>query len=376
MPSSKRQDVSIGAPLAQHAETLHAVRISVDDLHQFVAQVLRATGVSESDARTTADVLVTTDSWGVFTHGTKLLGGYVNRLRGGGLRKNSVPEVVRQGAGWALVDGQSSLGMVTSTMAMNLATQKARDTGIGWVGVRNSCHFGAAGYYAVMAAQSGLIGLATANDAPSMTAPGARGRMMGTNPWAFAAPAGEENPIFLDIALSTVAGGKVYAARTLGKSIPENWAVDKEGVPTTDPAAFHDGGSLQPMAGHKGYGLALMVEILSGLLTGAGIRSEILSWINDDPSRPTGHGACFIAIDVASILPLDQFKARMDAMIRDLRAAPKARGSDRIYVPGEMEWERRAKALTEGIVLPPDVAVGLTTLASDTGVKFHGTIET
>jgi LDH2 family malate/lactate/ureidoglycolate dehydrogenase len=259
--------------------------------------------------------------------------------------------------------------MVTSVAAMDIAIKKARQAGIGMAGVYNSCHFGAAGYYAVMAARAGLIGLVTSNDIPSMTAPGARGRIMGTNPFAFAAPAGEEKPIFLDMAMSTVAGGKVHAAKLLGKTIPDNWLVDENGLHTNNPADF-DKGALQPMGAHKGYGLALMAETLAGLLTGAQIRNEVLAWMGNEPSRPTGHGACFIAIDVASMLPIDAFRQRMDAMIRDIRAQPKATGMDRIYMPGELEWGRQEKAAREGILLPPDVAQLLSALASETGVRL------
>ncbi len=363
-----------GSVASKKSEALRPLRISADELERFVVDVLKTTGVSAADGLTTAKVLVTTDTWGVFTHGTKLLKGYVRRLKGGGLKATGVPKVLSEGPAWASMDGDSSLGMVTSTAAMDLAISKSRKCGIGVVGVRNSCHFGGAGYYAVMAAEQGMIGMATANDTPSMTAPGARGRVMGTNPWAFAAPAGREKPLFLDIAMSTVAGGKVSAAQALGKPIPNDWLVNKEGLPTTNPADFVDGGSLQPMAAHKGYGLALMVESLGGLLSGAMLRDEIPSWVESDPARHTGHGACFIAIDAGTMQPLDQFRSRMDKMIHDLHETPKAAGSERIYVPGEMEWERRERALKEGILLPPDVALNLTALSADTGVKLGGTV--
>ena len=176
--------------------------ISVADLEQLCRAVLRKCGLSDADARLAADALVTTDTYGVYTHGTKCLAGYVARLKAGGLKPNAVPRVEREGPGWAIVDGQSALAMVTSVFAMNAAIEKARKTGIAYVGVHNSCHFGAAGYYVNLAAKADMIGLAMANDTPSMVTPGARKPVLGTNPFSYAVPAGQENPIFLDIASS------------------------------------------------------------------------------------------------------------------------------------------------------------------------------
>jgi LDH2 family malate/lactate/ureidoglycolate dehydrogenase len=343
----------------------HPRRVGVPELHAFCVTALTTAGISREDSQTTADVLVTTDTWGVFTHGVKSLRGYVRRILAGGLRRDAVPTVAVEGPGWAIVDGQSALGMVTSTFAMQTAMAKARQTGIGYAGVHNSCHFGAAGYYAALAAREGLIGLSMSNDIASMTAPGAKGAVIGNNPFAFCVPAGEEDPILLDIAMSTVAGGKVYAARALGKPIPDNWIVDADGRPTTDPSGFPHVGALLPMAGHKGYGLALMIETLSAILSGASIASKVGSWMFDDPARPTDHGAAFFAIHVDSIMPLAMFKQRVDQTIREIRAAPRAQGAERIYLPGEMEWQRRRQALEQGILLPPDVVANVQGLADD-----------
>ena len=352
------------------------IAIAVEDLRAFCLEALAKVGVDEPEARTTADVLVTTDTWGVHTHGVKALGGYVRRLRAGGLKARAKPAVVAEGPGWATVDGDSGLGMVVSVFAMGVAIEKAHTCGIGYAGVRNSCHFGAAGYYAALAAGQGMIGLAMANDAPSVTAPGARGRVTGSNPFACAIPTGAGDPILLDMATSTVAGGKVVAAHTLGQPIPAGWLVDEDGLPTTDPAAFLRGGALTPMAGHKGYGLALMIESLAGILTGAALTRQVLSWIADDPARPTGHGAAFVAFDIAAMMPLEEFKRRADGLCREMRDAPKAPGSDRIYLPGEIEWERRRKALAGGIVLPDDVLSSLAALAHELQMEEIGRART
>lgn len=345
--------------------TTNATIVRVNDLHAFCVDTLRKLDVGEADAHTTADVLVTTDTWGVFTHGVKALRGYARRLRGGGLRADARPAVVREGPAWAVVDGGSALGMVTSALAMRTAVAKARVSGVGFVGVRNSCHFGAAGYYAHLAAAEGCIGLAMANDVPSVTAPGARGAVTGTNPLAYAVPMRSGRSILLDMATSTVAGGKVAAAHALGKTIPEHWIIDRDGRPSTDPAVFLQGGALTPMAGHKGYGLALLIETLSGLLTGAAFTRQILRWMGDDPAKPTGHGAAFLAMHVDAFLPLEEFFGRVEALAAEIHNTPLAPGAERVYLPGEMEWERRDRALTEGICFPEDVLASLHGLAEE-----------
>ena len=157
-----------------------------------------------------------------------------------------------------------------------------------------------------------MIGLAMANDTPSVTAPGARGRVTGSNPLAYAVPTGDGKPILLDMATSIVAGGKVAAAHAAGKPIPADWVVDRDGEPTTDPAAFLEGGALRPMAGHKGYGIALLIETLSAVLTGALVTRQVVPWIVGDPALPTGHGAAFLAINVAALMPIEDFKRRVD----------------------------------------------------------------
>lgn len=346
--------------------------VSVDALRGFCIAVLERVGARADDARTTADVLVTTDTWGVFTHGVKALRGYVKRIRAGGIRLDTRPAIVSEGPGWVIVDGGSGLGMVVSTFAMRAAMDRARQGGIGYAGVRNSCHFGAAGYYAAMAAGEDMIGLAMANDTPSVTAPGASGRVTGSNPIAFSAPTGSGPPVLLDMATSTVAGGKVAAAHAKGQSIVQDWVIGVDGRATTDPAAFLAGGALTPMAGHKGFGLAIMIETLSAVLTGAGITRQVVSWTVGDPSAATGHGAAFVAIDIGAMMPVDVFKQRMDGLAAEIRQAPRAEGSSRVYLPGEMEWERRERALAEGIHLPDDVRASLAELARELDLEPPG----
>lgn len=338
--------------------------ISYPAIHAFCAEALRRAGLSETDATTGADVLATTDAWGVHTHGSKILRSYLPRLIAGGLKPGGQPRVASEGGAWALVDADRSLGMVGSSFAMEVAISKARDHGIGYVGVRNSSHFGAAGYYAWMAAREGLIGMSMANDRPTVAAPGSRGAVTGSNPIAYAIPAGRLPAILLDMSIATVAGGKVFAARERGEQIPDGWLIGPDGRPTTDPSTYPDLGALTPAAGHKGYGIALLIEVLSGILTGAAFTWRIHSWMTFDPTAPTGHGAAFLAIDAAAMMPFASFASRMEELIDEIHAAPRADGVDRILVPGEREWERHRRAMTDGILLPPDVVASLREAAS------------
>ncbi len=346
------------------------MNIRVERLTDFAMTALRWAGMEEADARTTADVLVLTDTWGVFTHGTKNLRGYIRRLQGGGLRAKARPRIALEGASWAMVDADAAVGMVGSTFAMRLAMAKARAVGTGYVAVRNSCHFGAAGCYALLAAEAGMLGIAMANDTPTMIVPGSRGAVLGSNPFSFAVPCGERHPLLLDMATSAVAGGKVFAAAAHGREIPSDWIVDAEGRPTTDPRVFPQSGALVPMAGPKGYGLALLIETLSGVLSGASIAAQILSWSFAEADRPTDHGAAFIVIDLAQMMSPAAFAERMRELVCQVRSAPKAAGVERICLPGELEWERREQALQNGIDLPADVVAPLQALAAESGVRL------
>ncbi len=346
-------------------------RIGVESLTRFCIEAMMRVGVSAHDAKITADALVTTETWGVHTHGTKLLPGYIRRLKGGGLCVDNPPTVSSEGPAWALVDGGSSLGQVTSVFAMRKAIEKAKSAGIGYAGVFNSCHYGAAGYYSWLAANEGLIGLSMANDWPTVAAPGSRKAVTGSNPLAFAIPGGEADPIMLDISTGAVAGGKVYAAQKLGKPIPDNWIVGPDGLPTTDLSLFPDQASLQPMAGHKGYGLALLIESLSALLTGAAMTYNVGFWMKDDPSTHTNHGAAFIALDVEAMTSLPNFYGRVESLIQEIHDAPKAKGSERIFLPGEMECDKRRIALQDGIDLPEDVRMVLKEMADLLGLKYE-----
>ena len=346
-------------------------RVSVEALEAFCIKSMVRSGLSETDARTTARVLVTTDTWGVFSHGTKQLLHYLRKVRAGGINPRATPEIVKEGPSWALVDGHCAMAMVSACLAMEQAIRKAKISGLAYVGVKNSTHFGAAGYYANLAATQDMIGLAMSNVDTNMTAPGARGSIIGNNPMAYAIPAGKEYPILLDIAMSTVAAGKIYTAQASSKPIPDNWLVDAEGLPTTNISNYPRVGSLLPMSGHKGYGLAILVEILAAAMTGAAVTTEVKSWLLD-LALPTNEGHAFLVIDVGALIPIEEFKGRVDRMIQNMRQSPKAKGADRIYLPGEKEWERRKEALEQGIELPNDVRANLLAMAREAGIEPDG----
>ena len=344
--------------------------ISIESLTTFCITALTKVGMSRVDAETTANALVTTDAMGVFTHGTKLLGGYLNRLKGGGYRATAAPRIEREGPGWAIIDGESALGQVGSVFAMRTAMAKAKQVGIAYIGLTNTGHIGAAGYYAVLAAREGLIGMITGNDMPSVAAPGSRGPVLGSNPIAYGVPVFDGDPIILDMATAAVAGGKVYAAHQRGEPIPPTWLIGPDGKPTTDGSLYPYQASLAPMAGHKGYGFGLWCEILSGILPGGRITWEIGSWIFDDASKPSRHNAAFIAIDIAAMVPPEQFQQRLRKLIDEIHGAATADGVERVLLPGEREGFSLRRAQTEGIALPPDVVAMLEVVAKEFGVEL------
>ena len=339
-------------------------RITPSDLQRFCADAMVRCGLSPEDAAVSAEVLTTTDTWGTHSHGTRQIRPLMRAVKSGGIRPGVRPTLLREGPGWALVDARMAMPMVVAIHAMETAIAKAAAVGIGYAGVAHSSHFGAAGYYATLALRRDMIGLSMTNADPCMAAAGSRLPVIGTNPIAFAIPAGKERPIFLDIATSVVAVTKVMIAKAMGRPVPAGWLRDLEGRSTTDASGYPDRSVLQPIGGYKGYGLAVLVEVLCGVLTGASFLSGVKGWINES-GIAADQGHTFIAIDVNAIMPIDTFKARMDAMIREIKGAPKIAEVERIYLPGEMEWGRRDQALRNGLQLPDYVLTNLLGLAED-----------
>lgn len=322
-------------------------------LRAFAEESLRRCEVSAGDAAIAADSLIEASLRGVDTHGvTSLLGIYVRRLRVGAV--NPVPEVrvVSESAAAVVLDGDNGLGAVVGHKAVHDCITRAAATGAAWVGVRHSNHFGATGYYSMMAAAAGHVGIALTNGPPSMAPWGGVTKYMSTNPLSIALPA-DGDPVVLDMATSVVARFQVIQAATRGdQQIPEGWALDSRGRPTTDPQEALEG-LIMPLGGHKGYGLSMMIDVLCGVLTGAAFGPYIGSLRRElDRSQNVGH--LFGAIDITRLLPLDAFKSGLAQMCREIHASELAEGSDRVYVPGEIEAERRRQRLKEGIPVPEE----------------------
>jgi ureidoglycolate dehydrogenase (NAD+) len=342
-------------------------RVFPTDLERYCTDAMGRAGLPRDAAAVSARVLATTDSWGIHTHGTRQIRQLMKNVRDGRIDAAARASISVEGTAFAILDGNHAMPIVTACTAMELAIRKAREAGLAYVGVKRSSHIGAAGYYATMALSHDMVGMAMTNTDPWMTVPGGKGPVMGTNPIAYAIPAGTERPVFLDIATSSVAVTKILAAKALGKRLPEKWLVDDAGRPTDDPSSYPAQGALLPMAGHKGYGLAVLVETLTAMIPGAAFLSGVKCWAFDIPDK-ANQGHAFLAINVGAMTPLAEFKARMDAMIREIKRAPKA-GSERIFLPGEMEWERQERAQQEGLALPDYVLVNLIGLAEDTGTQ-------
>jgi LDH2 family malate/lactate/ureidoglycolate dehydrogenase len=349
------------------------LRVTAADLKTFLVSVFDRWGTPPAVADLTADLMVRTDLRGVDSHGVGMLPTYQRWYRRGWIVPGAEPKVVRDEGTTAVVDGQQALGHHTAALAMELALAKARAHGVGFVTCRNSNHYGAAANYSMMALPHDMIGLSLTNSGPLVVPTYGRRAMLGTNPISLAAPAHGEYPFVLDMATSTVALGKLSVAAHWGKPIPSGWALSPDGEPTTDPTVAYQTRHLTPLGatrelgGHKGYGLAVMVDILAGVLAGAMFAD--LRRRDPDPVRPDiGH--FFGAIDVARFRAVDAFKADMDELLRALKDSPKAEGHDRIYVAGEPEWECEQERRRAGIPLAPGLVGQLREVAAETGAPF------
>jgi LDH2 family malate/lactate/ureidoglycolate dehydrogenase len=343
-------------------------RVRPERLAAFAGDVLAAVGVPEADAAFVAGCLVQAELWGHPSHGMLRLGWYVARIRAGVVDPVARPETVVDRGAVAVVDGREGLGHVLTAAAARDAVRRAAEHGVGVVAVRNSNHFGMSAHYTRMMAAQGCIGVLTTNSSPSMAPWGGRARTVGANPWSVAAPAGVNGVAVLDVSNGNVARGKIYAARDRGVEIPTGWAIDAQGAPTTDPAAAL-AGLLLPMAGHKGYAIAFMMDVLSGVLTGSAVGSGVSG--PQQAERRSGAGHLVLALDVASFLPLEEFNRRMEALIEEVKSVPLAQGFDEVLYPGEVEDRSQARLEREGIDLPAATVEGLARLATQAGLPLE-----
>lgn len=348
--------------------------VKYEDLMEFVTSVFVKIGVPEEHARWTADNLVTADLRGIDSHGVARLKRYVDGILNNAVKVNPNIQVAREGPAFALIDGDSGLGQVVGRKAMELAIKKAKDVGVGLVTVRMSNHFGIAGYYAMMALDHDMIGVAMTNARPLVAHTGALGKWMGTNPIAVAAPTNSPPPWVLDMATSVAPIGKMEVYSRIGKEAPLGWGIDPQGNLTSDPNVIMGKGALLPLGGlgellggHKGYGLAALVELFSAVLSGAALFRDVGQTEGPGPSN-VGH--FFMAINVESFMPVDEFKKRMDYMIKTLKSAPLHPDFDRIWIHGEKSWYTTQKRLRDGIPIYKKVMTSMKDVADRVGVKF------
>ncbi len=341
--------------------------IPVPIIEAFMYDVFVGLGVPPEDARICTDVLIAADLRGIESHGVARLKYYYDRIKAGVQSTRTEIEVTKETETTALIDGHHGMGHVIAHRAMQMAIDKARRYGLGAVAVRNSTHYGIAGYYALMAAREGMMGFTVTNARPSIAPTFGVEPMLGTNPIAFAAPSDGPHPFCFDAATSIIQRGKVEVAARAEKPLPEGVVIDGTGNPLTDPgrilvdldkgaaALLPLGGAGEEFAGYKGYGLATMVEILCASLCGGMFMKDLLGRAPDGSRRPFMLGHFFLAIDIAHFIPLEESRHITGEIMRALQAARKAPGAERIYVAGEKEYESEQHVRAQGIPTNPNL---------------------
>jgi LDH2 family malate/lactate/ureidoglycolate dehydrogenase len=331
--------------------------IDARELNQRVSGLFARLGLPDADAAIVADHLVEADLRGVHSHGVIRVPSYVEGIRAGRINPRPQIRVVVDNGAQAVVDGDGGMGQLAAFRANELAIERGRAHGLAGVALRGSGHAGAMAYYPIRALRHGLIGFATTNAGINMPPTGGVQKLVGNNPFAIAVPTARRWPMVLDMATSVVAGGKLDVARSKGESIPLGWARDAQGNPTTDPVAARQG-SLEPLGGPKGYGMAVMLDVLAGVLSGGRFGAGL---------GGPGSGQYFMTIAVERYMPLDEFTGRMEQLIDQLHACPRAPGVERIYVAGEIESELQERRSREGVPLEESVLADLERVERELG---------
>jgi len=335
--------------------------VTVEALSALSNAVLERVGVPEADRGAVTRVLVEGEMMGISTHGLNRLEGYAERVRGGGINARPRVRVERKAPSLATVDGDNALGPLVGDHALRAAMEIAGESGIAYVGSRNSNHFGALAPYALRACEAGCVSIMGTSATTSMPPWGGSEARIGNNPFAIAAPCPQPPHFLLDMAMSVAARGKIRAARAEGRPIPEGWALDAAGQPTTDPVAAL-AGFLMPFGGHKGSGLSQAVDVLSGVLPGARFLTDISSWI-DEPDQPQGLGHFFLLIDPDRLIGREAFNRAMERFQAMIRETPPADPQQPVRLPGELEQAARARALERGVAIPAALLTALRRLA-------------
>jgi LDH2 family malate/lactate/ureidoglycolate dehydrogenase len=354
--------------------------VPVETLRRFIKDVLLAVGASPEDAETCTDVIIASDIRGIESHGIGRLKYYYERIKAGQHRVVTEIEVVREGPTTAVLDGHHGMGMVIARKAMQMAIEKARTYGMGSVAVRNSTHFGIAGYYPLMAVKEGMIGFTVTNARPSVAPTFSVKPMLGTNPIAFGAPTDEECPFLYDASTPITQRGKIEVKCREEKPIPEGWVINNRNEYITDPAVVLSdltkgtaaflplGGLGETLAGYKGYGLGTMVEILSASLQCGSFLYGLTGVGEGGKPVPFCLGHFFMAINIENFCSLEEFKHTTGQILRDLRQATKAPGAERIYTAGEKEYENSKLTLERGIPVVPNLQKEIKYLQKELGL--------
>ena len=357
--------------------------IDFDLMERFMTDVFMGIGVPEDEAKTCANVLIEADKQGIDSHGSNRLKPiYYDRIKDGIQFAKTNFEIVREGPTTAVVDGHHGMGMVIGKRAMGMAIEKAREFGMGMVAVRNSTHYGIAGYYARMAVDAGMIGITGTNARPSIAPTFGVENMLGTNPLTFGIPSDEGFPFMLDCATSITQRGKIEVYDKLGKVMPKGWVIDEKGEYQTDAHKVLEdlvkgsaaltplGGAGEDLAGYKGYGYATVVEILSAALQGGNFLKMLLG-IENGKKVPYGLGHFFIAIDISAFIELEDFKKTTGDILRALRNSKKAVGQDRIYTAGEKEYETWLYRKDKGVPVNGELLKELIAVRDELNLKGY-----
>ena len=342
------------------------MRINHLALRRLVTGIYRALGLSEDKASLLSDSLVMADLWGHSSHGVLRTTWYAERIQNNVIDINTDPEITIDTGPLLALDGHNGVGQFITREAVHLAAARALQYGVACVSIRRSGHFGTAMYFTKMLAEKNMIGFLATNASPAMAAFGGREKMVGNNPQSWAAPTPFSAPFIVDIAHTAVARGKIYLAGEKQEAIPDHWALSPQGKATTDPAEAILG-TLMPMAGHKGFALSAMMDVLSGVLSGGAFGQAVHGPYVPDKASGVGH--FLMAIDIAKLRSVDAFKDDMGAMINNWKSSQKAEGVSEISYPGEKEERHSLNAVSQGLLLASDTLERLLSFASQHGIK-------
>ena len=344
------------------------IRVGFDRLKSYIADALRVVGMPPLDAAQVSELMAQADLQGSDGHGVLRLPQYVKRIKAGGINLKPDIRVVRDHPGSAVVDGDNGMGHLVVSRMVDIAIGKAKQCGVAWVGARASNHAGPASLYARMPLQQDMVSLyfavGNANHLPPW---GGAEMLLSTNPIAAGIPTDSEPPLVLDMATTVAAYGKVKSKAKAGEMMPVGWMIDRKGQPLTDPKRADDG-FLLPIGGHKGAGLALIVGLLAGTLQGAAMGREVVDFNKDHRSK-TNTGQAILVIDLHAFGDPEDFKARVDSLIRDIRSSERLDGVEKIWLPGEQSHMRRQRYLQEGIPISTGVANDLAALSGELGIQ-------